>query len=57
MIWAGWNNSGTGYGFSVDPVDFDPGWTAVTLELPTRFGLVLVNANVRSRRLGRSALT
>jgi len=49
MIWTGWNNSGTGYGFTVDPKGFDPAWATVFVGLPTESGTVLVEANVAKK--------
>lgn len=43
MIWTGWNNGGAGYGFTVDPKDFDPGWATVVVELP---GIAPVEVNI-----------
>ena len=57
MIWTGWNNSGASYGFSVEPSDFDSSWTTVTVELPTRSGVILVNANVAKKSFTRTAHT
>lgn len=49
MIWSAWNNSGAGYGFSVDPADFHLSWTNVTIELPSDAGTVVVTANVSKK--------
>jgi hypothetical protein len=55
MIWTAWNNgkhhpTGIGYGFKVSAADrdryFNPAWQTVILELPSRSGPVIVEANV-----------
>ena len=49
MIWTGWNNSSSGYGFTVDSEDVDKTWATVTVELPSQSGFVPVEANVAKK--------
>jgi len=46
MLWTAWTNGDTGYGFAVEPADFDDGWTTVLIDLPGSFGTVRVEASV-----------
>lgn len=58
MIWTAWNNgaqhsTGAGYGLKVDPVDRDQEfrrtWERVTVQLPSKAGMIEVEVNVAKK--------